>query len=186
MSVVNYPIFRGGPTHKTSPSDFTRINSRARPCADLGGSPWNRTLCQQVSAVVCWRIDRLGRTAKGLTSLFADLQEKRVNLVSIKDGLDLSTQPADSWQMFSPVSHNSRQRYGPKKSLPAKPQPVPPARFGVGENPAGGSACPRRKNGQSSYSTNKARESLKFPVLSASLAQQFIVFWADLSCFASA
>ena len=45
----------------------------------------------KVSAVVCWRIDRLGRTAKGLTSLFADLQEKRVNLVSLKDGLDLST-----------------------------------------------------------------------------------------------
>ena len=45
----------------------------------------------KVSVVVCWRIDRLGRTAKGLTSLFADLQEKRVNLVSLKDGLDLST-----------------------------------------------------------------------------------------------
>ncbi|MEN6407184.1 MAG: recombinase family protein [Thermoguttaceae bacterium] len=45
----------------------------------------------KVSAVVCWRIDRLGRTAKGLTSLFSDLQEKRVNLVSLKDGLDLST-----------------------------------------------------------------------------------------------
>jgi DNA invertase Pin-like site-specific DNA recombinase len=45
----------------------------------------------KVSAVVCWRIDRLGRTAKGLTSLFADLQERRVNLVSLKDGLDLST-----------------------------------------------------------------------------------------------
>jgi DNA invertase Pin-like site-specific DNA recombinase len=45
----------------------------------------------KVSAVVCWRIDRLGRTAKGLTSLFADLQERKVNLVSLKDGLDLST-----------------------------------------------------------------------------------------------
>jgi DNA invertase Pin-like site-specific DNA recombinase len=45
----------------------------------------------KVSAVVCWRIDRLGRTAKGLTSLFSDLQERKVNLVSLKDGLDLST-----------------------------------------------------------------------------------------------
>ncbi len=45
----------------------------------------------EVSAVVCWRIDRLGRTAKGLTSLFSDLQERKVNLVSLKDGLDLST-----------------------------------------------------------------------------------------------
>ena len=56
---------------------------------------WNRLQAAidggEVSAVVVWRIDRLGRTAKGLTALFADLQEKRVNLVSLKDGLDLST-----------------------------------------------------------------------------------------------
>jgi DNA invertase Pin-like site-specific DNA recombinase len=45
----------------------------------------------KVSAVVCWRIDRLGRTARGLTALFDDLQTRNVNLVSIKDGLDLST-----------------------------------------------------------------------------------------------
>jgi len=45
----------------------------------------------QVSAVVVWRIDRLGRTAKGLTALFHDLHERKVNLVSLKDGLDLST-----------------------------------------------------------------------------------------------
>jgi len=44
-----------------------------------------------VSAVVVWRLDRLGRTAKGLTSLFADLQERGIGLVSLKDGLDLST-----------------------------------------------------------------------------------------------
>ena len=45
----------------------------------------------KVSSVVCWRIDRLGRTAKGLTSLFDDLRQRKVNLVSLKDGLDLST-----------------------------------------------------------------------------------------------
>src|SRR5262245_12120186 len=44
----------------------------------------------QVSAVVCWRIDRLGRTAKGLTALFDDLRERMVNLMSLKDGLDPS------------------------------------------------------------------------------------------------
>jgi DNA invertase Pin-like site-specific DNA recombinase len=37
------------------------------------------------------RLDRLGRTAKGLTSLFDDLIRWKVNLVSLKDGLDLST-----------------------------------------------------------------------------------------------
>jgi DNA invertase Pin-like site-specific DNA recombinase len=38
-----------------------------------------------------WRLDRLGRTAKGLTALFDELAERKVNLVSLKDGLDLST-----------------------------------------------------------------------------------------------
>ncbi|MBV8772845.1 MAG: recombinase family protein [Deltaproteobacteria bacterium] len=35
-----------------------------------------------------WRLDRLGRTAKGLTALFDDLGQCKVNLVSLKDGLD--------------------------------------------------------------------------------------------------
>ena len=43
------------------------------------------------STVVCWRIDRLGRTAKGLVTLFDELRRLKVNLVSIRDGLDLST-----------------------------------------------------------------------------------------------
>lgn len=45
----------------------------------------------KVAAVVVWRLDRLGRTARGLTALFDDLQRRKVNLVSIKDALDLST-----------------------------------------------------------------------------------------------
>ena len=38
-----------------------------------------------------WRLDRLGRTAKGLVNLFEDIQARKVNLVSVRDGLDLST-----------------------------------------------------------------------------------------------
>jgi DNA invertase Pin-like site-specific DNA recombinase len=45
----------------------------------------------EVGTVVVWRLDRLGRTAKGLTALFSDLAERRVNLVSVKDGIDLNT-----------------------------------------------------------------------------------------------
>ena len=45
----------------------------------------------QVSTVVVWRLDRLGRTASGLTALFEKLALRKVGLVSIKDGLDLST-----------------------------------------------------------------------------------------------
>jgi DNA invertase Pin-like site-specific DNA recombinase len=45
----------------------------------------------EVRRVVVWRLDRLGRTAAGLTKLFADLQDRKVGLVSLKDGIDLST-----------------------------------------------------------------------------------------------
>lgn len=45
----------------------------------------------KIESVVCWRLDRLGRTAKGLVSLFDELQKRKVNLVSLKEGLDLST-----------------------------------------------------------------------------------------------
>ena len=45
----------------------------------------------QVRTVAVWRLDRLGRTAKGLTALFEDLRERGVNLVSLRDGLDLAT-----------------------------------------------------------------------------------------------
>jgi len=45
----------------------------------------------KVSTVVCWRLDRLGRTAKGLTALFQELQDRKVGLVSLREGLDLST-----------------------------------------------------------------------------------------------
>ena len=41
--------------------------------------------------VVVWRLDRLGRTAKGLTALFEDLLGRGVDLVSLEDGLDLAT-----------------------------------------------------------------------------------------------
>jgi DNA invertase Pin-like site-specific DNA recombinase len=45
----------------------------------------------KVARIVVWRIDRLGRTAKGLTALFDDLLRRGVGLVSLKDGLDLAT-----------------------------------------------------------------------------------------------
>ena len=45
----------------------------------------------RVDTLVVWRLDRLGRTAKGLTGLFEDLIRCKVNLISLKDGLDLVT-----------------------------------------------------------------------------------------------
>ncbi len=45
----------------------------------------------KIAKLVVWRMDRLGRTASGLTSLFEELQERKVNLISLKDGVDLGT-----------------------------------------------------------------------------------------------
>jgi DNA invertase Pin-like site-specific DNA recombinase len=45
----------------------------------------------QVAQVLVWRLDRLGRTASGLTALFDKLVARKVGLVSLKDGLDIAT-----------------------------------------------------------------------------------------------
>lgn len=44
-----------------------------------------------VSRIVVWRLDRLGRTAAGLTSLFEELLQLKVGLVSMREGIDLVT-----------------------------------------------------------------------------------------------
>ena len=45
----------------------------------------------KVLKVVVWRLDRLGRTASGLTALFEKLTSRKIGLVSLRDGLDLAT-----------------------------------------------------------------------------------------------
>ena len=47
--------------------------------------------CNKVSHLVVWRLDRLGRTASGLTKLFEELQARKIHFESIKDKIDLST-----------------------------------------------------------------------------------------------
>jgi DNA invertase Pin-like site-specific DNA recombinase len=45
----------------------------------------------RLERIVVWRLDRLGRTTKGLCQLFDELTERKVDLVSIKDGFSLSS-----------------------------------------------------------------------------------------------
>ena len=52
---------------------------------------WADVEAGKVQRIVVWRLDRLGRTAAGLCTLFESLQERRVGLFSIRDSLDLST-----------------------------------------------------------------------------------------------
>jgi len=44
-----------------------------------------------INKIVVWRLDRLGRTCRGLVVLFDELTELKIGLVSLKDGLDLGT-----------------------------------------------------------------------------------------------
>jgi len=41
--------------------------------------------------IVVWRLDRLERTTKGLCELFDELQERRVDLVNIRDEFSLAS-----------------------------------------------------------------------------------------------
>jgi DNA invertase Pin-like site-specific DNA recombinase len=52
---------------------------------------WADVCASRVKRVVVWRLDRLGRTASGLTDLFDDLLARDVTLVSLRDGIDLKT-----------------------------------------------------------------------------------------------
>lgn len=45
----------------------------------------------KVRKLVVWRLDRLGRTARGLHELFEELLSRRVGFLSLRDSLDLST-----------------------------------------------------------------------------------------------
>ena len=56
---------------------------------------WNKMMASvqvgKITKVVVWRLDRLGRTAKGLTALFEEFSRSKVNLISLRDGIDLNT-----------------------------------------------------------------------------------------------
>jgi len=48
-------------------------------------------LSGKVSKIVVWRLDRLGRTAAGLTALFEELARRGIGFESLRDKIDLST-----------------------------------------------------------------------------------------------
>jgi len=77
---------------QTEPVQFFREKKTG---TSMDRTEWDRLQAAieagEISTVVVWRLDRLGRTASGLTRLFDDLRARKVNLISLKDGLDLNT-----------------------------------------------------------------------------------------------
>jgi DNA invertase Pin-like site-specific DNA recombinase len=45
----------------------------------------------KIKTLVVWRLDRLARNAKGLHDLFDELTSRKVNFISLRDAIDLST-----------------------------------------------------------------------------------------------
>ncbi len=63
--------------------------------SDPSRPEWDRLMedvdADRVETVVCWRLDRLGKTCSELVKLFDRLAAHQVNLISLKDHVDLST-----------------------------------------------------------------------------------------------
>lgn len=102
---------------------------------------WNRLQSAidngEVSTIVCRRLDRLGRTARGLTALFDELLTRKIGLVSLRDGLDLTT-PAGKLMahvLASCAEYETEVRA--ERVLPAKLPRAPPEKLGAVGNPVG-------------------------------------------------
>jgi len=50
---------------------------------------WEAVLAGDIHTILVWKLDRLGRTAAGLTTLFRELDDRGIRLISITEGLDL-------------------------------------------------------------------------------------------------
>ncbi len=48
-------------------------------------------LAGRISKIVVWRLDRLGRTVRGLVDLFDLCRQRGVDLISLRDGFDLNS-----------------------------------------------------------------------------------------------
>src|SRR5260370_7450531 len=79
---------------------------------------WTDVLAGKIDKIVVWRLDRLGRTVSGLSRLFEELQERRVGLVSLRDGLSLDS-PAGRLMahvLASVAAYETEVRHGRQQS----------------------------------------------------------------------
>jgi DNA invertase Pin-like site-specific DNA recombinase len=62
------------------------------------------------AALVLWKLDRLGRTVKGLVDFAADLQERKIQFRSLTEGIDTNT-PAGrfDFHIMSPLAQIERE-----------------------------------------------------------------------------
>ena len=65
----------------------------------------------RVDVIVIWSLDRLGRSLRHLVELLEEMRSLGISLVSLREGLDLST-PAGrlQWQIIAAISEFERER----------------------------------------------------------------------------
>src|SRR5262245_15211895 len=51
----------------------------------------SRIMAGKITRLVCWRLDRLGRTTSGLVNLLDELVARKVGFVSLREGFDIAT-----------------------------------------------------------------------------------------------
>jgi DNA invertase Pin-like site-specific DNA recombinase len=100
---------------------------------------------RRVSAIVIWRLDRLGRTASGLTNLFDTLSNEGVNLISLKDSLDLATAAGRLMANVLASVANTRPRCGVSVCGQASSEPRPTVSAGADRILAGPQRRTRRR-----------------------------------------
>ena len=78
--------FAAGKTHVKWHEETCSARTQDRPV-------WNEVdrLLVRGDALATWRLDRLGRSTRALCQLFAEFQERGINLISLREGIDLQT-----------------------------------------------------------------------------------------------
>ena len=111
--------------------------------SDPSRPEWDRLMedvnAGRVETVVCWRLDRLGKSCSELVRLFEHLAARRVNFISLQDHLDLST----AWgrRMAGMLSSITLYETEVRRnaSWPGRRPPGRAASGGAGRKRAGGS-----------------------------------------------
>lgn len=79
---------------------------------------------RDIDVVVCWRLDRLGRSLRHLLDVLQELQALGVGFISLNEGLDATT-PAGRLQMPAGCLRGVRARpdsgAGPRRAGPGPP-----------------------------------------------------------------
>ena len=113
--------------------------------------------------IVVWRLDRLGRTTRGLCQLFEELQEKKVDLVSLKDGFSLASPAGRLHARILASVAEYETEIGLSVSMPVSRLHDARGRLGAARRRAGGGRSVTNKSRRSRKCGRRGRRSPRSP-----------------------